>query len=522
MYNLSFLKENLERNLCDIQKEVPIKSANSFLYEYWNVFFYLYSKKLLEKFKKTRTGYESMLLDSISMNNIFKKDVDNFFQLRERDNNKDTINLNNNITLNNLNNNSQLNISPPTNIKSSLFQPQNNNINLGNNYIYPSFPGMLPNPQNELFLNQIPRIPSIPNNLNVSPFFGGPKLQNSFGNEIRPNLYGDIENINNLDQPNVPFFQIPIQNTILAPLPNNLVSTNNIIPNSIPNKLMITNSGTNINANSNINLNKNINNIINVNNKNTVNNNINNCINKNPNSNIKNENNKNSQNINNTKNPTLNSSIKKDNNPKIKFTSKTFNTSTNNINNNNGNKINEQEKKPSTPGGVTPLPPQAKKRPTPLFNITESTLQKDKEQKSSLTCKKRKRFLKNNKLVFVQLAQEKDKDDDNNDKNGLGNEENKNEDSVDSEKVSEMIQKNTKPRGSKYRGVSKNGSQWQVLIMVKKKKRYLGSFSNEEEAARAYDKVALQHHGIKAKTNYDYTKEEVAAIIAGPKLLKLD
>ena len=521
---MSFLKENLERNLCDIQKEVPIKSANSFLYEYWNVFFYLYSKKLLEKFKKTRTGYEPMLLDSISMNNIFKKDVDNFFQLRERDNNKDTINLNNNnITLNNLNNNSPLNISPPTNIKSSLFQPQNNNINLGNNYIYPSFPGMLPNPQNELFLNQIPRIPSIPNNLNVNPFFGGPKLQNSFGNEIRPNLYGDIENINNLDQPNVPFFQIPIQNTILAPLPNNLVSTNNIISNSIPNKLMITNSGTNINANSNINLNKNINNIINVNNKNTVNNNINNCINKNPNSNMKNENNKNSQNINNAKNPTLNSNIKKDSNPKIKFTSKTFNTSTNNSNNNSGNKINEQEKKLSTPGGVTPLPPQVKKRSAPLFNITESTLQKDKEQKSSLTCKKRKRFLKNNKLVFVQLAQEKDKDDDNNDKNGLGNkEDNKNEDSVDSEKVSEMIQKNTKPRGSKYRGVSKNGSQWQVLIMVKKKKRYLGSFSNEEEAARAYDKVALQHHGIKAKTNYDYTKEEVAAIMAGPKLLKLD
>ena len=85
-----------------------------------------------------------------------------------------------------------------------------------------------------------------------------------------------------------------------------------------------------------------------------------------------------------------------------------------------------------------------------------------------------------------------------------------------------LIQKNPKPRGSRFRGVSKNGSQWQVLIMVKKKKRYLGSFSNEEEAARAYDKVALQHHGIKAKTNYDYTKEEVDEIIAGPKLLKLD
>ena len=73
--------------------------------------------------------------------------------------------------------------------------------------------------------------------------------------------------------------------------------------------------------------------------------------------------------------------------------------------------------------------------------------------------------------------------------------------------------KNLKPRGSKFRGVSRNGSQWQVLIMVKKKKRYVGSFSNEEEAARAYDKVALQHHGIKAKTNFDYSKEELEQIL---------
>ena len=28
-------------------------------------------------------------------------------------------------------------------------------------------------------------------------------------------------------------------------------------------------------------------------------------------------------------------------------------------------------------------------------------------------------------------------------------------------------------RGSKYRGVSKNGNQWQVLIMINKKKRYI-------------------------------------------------
>jgi hypothetical protein len=461
------------------------------------------------------------------MNNILKNDVDNFFQFKERDNNKYTINLNNkNMTLNNLNSNNQLNLSPPNNIKSSLFQPQNSNINLGNNYIYPGFTGMMPNPQNDLFLNQLPRIHSIQNNLNVNPFFAGPKvLQNSFGNELRPNLYGDIENINNIESPNVPFFQIPIQNTLLAPLPNNLVSSNNTLSSSIPNKLMIPNN-TNINTNSNININKNLNNInsmINVNNKNNVNNvnnNINDTINNNPklNSNMKNENNQNEQNKNNSQTPTTNLNIKKDTNPKIKFTSKTYTTNTNT----NTNKSNEQTKNPVT-SAVTPFSSQIKKKSMPLFNITESTLQKDKVQKIHLTSRKRKRFLKNNKLVFVQLTQEKDKDDDNSDKNGLDdNEENKNEDSVDSEKVSELIQKNTKPRGSKYRGVSKNGSQWQVLIMVKKKKRYLGSFSNEEEAARAYDKVALQHHGIKAKTNYDYTKEEVAEIMAAPKLLKLD
>ena len=199
---------------------------------------------------------------------------------------------------------------------------------------------------------------------------------------------------------------------------------------------------------------------------------------------------------------------------------------TNNINSNNNtnntSKINTQIKNTQMTG-LAPFSSQIQKRTTPLFNIKESTLEKDKEQKGHLTSKKRKRFLKNNKLVFVQLDQGKDRDDENNNKDGSeGNEENKNEDSFNSEKVSELIQKNTKPRGSRYRGVSKNGSQWQVLIMVKKKKRYLGSFSNEEEAARAYDKVALQHHGIKAKTNYDYTKEEVDEIIAGPKLLKLD
>jgi hypothetical protein len=35
--------------------------------------------------------------------------------------------------------------------------------------------------------------------------------------------------------------------------------------------------------------------------------------------------------------------------------------------------------------------------------------------------------------------------------------------------------------------------------MVMKKKRYVGSYSNEQEAAKAYDKVALQNHGSRVK-----------------------
>ncbi len=57
--------------------------------------------------------------------------------------------------------------------------------------------------------------------------------------------------------------------------------------------------------------------------------------------------------------------------------------------------------------------------------------------------------------------------------------------------------------------------------MVNKKKRYVGSYSNEQEAARAYDKAALQNHGSKAKTNYDYTEEELKNIMKEPAILKL-
>ena len=71
-------------------------------------------------------------------------------------------------------------------------------------------------------------------------------------------------------------------------------------------------------------------------------------------------------------------------------------------------------------------------------------------------------------------------------------------------------------RGSKYRGVSKNGNQYQVLIMANKKKIYIGSYPAEDDAARIYDILTLKFRGIKAKTNYYYSYEQIK------KMLELD
>ena len=63
--------------------------------------------------------------------------------------------------------------------------------------------------------------------------------------------------------------------------------------------------------------------------------------------------------------------------------------------------------------------------------------------------------------------------------------------------------KNNK-RSSKYRGVSRNGNKWQVLIMINRKKTYIGNYESEEEAAKAYDQYAIKYHGDKARTNFFY------------------
>jgi hypothetical protein len=264
-----------------------------------------------------------------------------------------------------------------------------------------------------------------------------------------------------------------------------------------------------MNVNSNININKNINNIINIDNINNNNINIQ--------TNEKNE----SENKNPVDIHVKDGINKNESYPKVEAQNKDKSNSKIYNNTSNSGNFTENSKKPTDKGCILAsvvIP----NKPKYLFKIKESTLNKEEKPKNKMTSKKRKRFLKNNKLVFIQSDKVNENNEENNSQNDSGEEENQNNDSLNSEKITELIQKNYKPRGSRYRGVSKNGSQWQVLIMVKKKKRYLGSFSNEEEAARAYDKVALQHHGIKAKTNYDYTKEELEKIMKGPKLLKIE
>ncbi len=68
-------------------------------------------------------------------------------------------------------------------------------------------------------------------------------------------------------------------------------------------------------------------------------------------------------------------------------------------------------------------------------------------------------------------------------------------------------------RSSKYRGVSKNGNQWQVLIMLDKNKSYIRSYSSEYIAARVYDILAIKSKGFKARTNFIYDNHQINKII---------
>lgn len=84
------------------------------------------------------------------------------------------------------------------------------------------------------------------------------------------------------------------------------------------------------------------------------------------------------------------------------------------------------------------------------------------------------------------------------------------------EKINNKIRKKREvhyKRISKYRGVSQNGAGWQTLMMFKKNKPYIGTYNSEELAARIYDIASIKKNGIKSKTNYLYTSEQIDRIL---------
>jgi len=55
---------------------------------------------------------------------------------------------------------------------------------------------------------------------------------------------------------------------------------------------------------------------------------------------------------------------------------------------------------------------------------------------------------------------------------------------------------------SKYLGVTASGNNWIARICHNKKNHNLGTFKNEEDAARKYDEYALMYHGEFANLNF--------------------
>lgn len=68
-------------------------------------------------------------------------------------------------------------------------------------------------------------------------------------------------------------------------------------------------------------------------------------------------------------------------------------------------------------------------------------------------------------------------------------------------------------RSSIYRGVSKNGNNWQVIIYSKYRKGYVGVYETQDIAGRIYDIISIKNKGIKAKTNFEYNIHQIQNII---------
>ena len=415
-------------------KDISIQSNKTFLLEFWEHFFYLYSNKLIKYFqKKNINNLNTNVINNINIDYLYKKNYFNLnndityhfpfnqinsdFSLYDKDNDKKKFISDNKILdLSDYNNNNHM-------LNSDLNVPKANIIQNSS--------------LNNLVLQDSPLFHE--NNINYKTL-----ASKSFHNMPKISSITNLNSLNNLN--NIGY--TPPKLTIFDPFYHNY--SNNI--NSI-------NSMTNINAMNNIN------------NLNTMN--------------------------------TLLSPLPAPHNTfhfaSIPNTQMLQTVDKNNINGNNNFIFSNG------------------------LNINNSLNSENDKNNTTLNVfnKKRKRDIKNNKLVFISQNEKIEKEIKKKE-NRINTIELASNNNVETSQSNEInSEKDRKPRGSKYRGVSRNGNQWQVLIMVNKKKRYVGSYSREEEAARAYDKVALQNHGVKAKTNFDYTKQQVEEILALPQLLKL-
>lgn len=60
----------------------------------------------------------------------------------------------------------------------------------------------------------------------------------------------------------------------------------------------------------------------------------------------------------------------------------------------------------------------------------------------------------------------------------------------------------SKQGASRFKGVSPSGPRWRVDIRENGRSKYIGTFSDESEAARKYDEVAKLHYGEFASLNF--------------------
>lgn len=91
---------------------------------------------------------------------------------------------------------------------------------------------------------------------------------------------------------------------------------------------------------------------------------------------------------------------------------------------------------------------------------------------------------------------------DHKDRNGLNNQRSNMREASQSQNGANVVKRSG--TSSEYKGVTwhSTGFKWQAQIKVNRKRIYLGLFVSEEEAARAYDRAAVEQFGEFACLNF--------------------